>query len=238
MSLRALAETEVLRLLRGWKSPVYMVISMALAVALAATVANANYHSYSPMDYHGLIWPFVCMLMIVCITIFASDAFSMDASRGTLQLYFLLPKKRSSILISKLFIPVLFFYIGLSMFTIALASVPQTAGFWKLWAVQVAADSLLFLALLFLTLSISITLKGGMASGLVSSLLMLFFILMLLQASLRVDIPNPFQNQELLLADLADGTLDTPLRAIWIGIALASFAALSHAVLSRKEVAE
>jgi len=238
MSFLALVGTETLRLLRGWKATIYLVLSMILAVALTIILATTDANHETPMQNMNIIWPFVCLQLIFCLTIFASDAFSSEASRGTLQLYIMLPQKRLKILLSKMVLPVIFFYSGLAIFSVAFTFIPYTMGFWKLWAAMVGVVSLLFLALLFTTLFVSIKLKGASATVLVSSVLMLYLFIWPYQTAATFGSVNPFFVGASVMKDLWDGALDTPMPLVSTVIISIWAFALAYFALSRKEVPE
>jgi ABC-type transport system involved in multi-copper enzyme maturation permease subunit len=238
MSARALVENEAVRLLRGWKVCAYLCLTLVLATFLLILIATADAKRETPMQNMSLIGPFVDLQLIFCLAIFASDTFSSETHRGTLQLYLLLPQKRSKILGSKLVLPVVFFYMGLTIFTILFAFIPNSTGFWKLWAAMIGVDSLIFFALLFMTVFISIMLKGGGATALVTSILMLFLFVWPFQTDSTYGGVNPFYVGASVMKDLWDGALDSWWPIITLGLVLALFAALSHVAITRKEASE
>jgi ABC-type transport system involved in multi-copper enzyme maturation permease subunit len=238
MSVPALVGTETLRLLRGWKATIYLALTMVLAVALTIILATTNANHETPMQNMNIIWPFACLQLIFCLTIFASDAFSSEASRGTLQLYIMLPQKRLKILLSKMVLPVIFFFSGLAIFSVAFTFIPYTVGFWKLWAAMVCVDSLLFFALLFTTILISIVLKGMGATALVSSVLMLYLFIWPYQTAATFGSVNPFFVGASVMKDLWDGALDTPMPLVSACLISIWAFALAYYALSRKEVSE
>ena len=238
MSFRALVGTEALRLLRGWKASIYLALSLVLAVAVTVILGTGDPNHETPMLNMGTIWPFACLQLIFCLTIFASDAFSSDAGRGTLQLYIMLPKKRITILLSKLVVPVIFFYAGIAIFSVAFTFIPYSTGFWKLWAAMIGFDSLLFFALLFSTLFISISLKGAGAPILVSSILMLYLFIWPYQTAATFGSVNPFFVGASMMNDMWDGALDNTLPILNFILLTAGAFALSYYTLARKEVPE
>ena len=238
MSLRALAGTEAIRLLRGWKASAYLALSSVLAVVTVVILGTGGPNQETPMQNMAIIWPFVCLQLIFCLTIFASDSFSSDASRGTLQLYILLPQSRLKVLLAKLVVPVIFFYAGLAIFSVAFTFIQYPAGFWKLWAAMMGIDSLLFLALLFSTVLVSIVLKGGGASALVSSVLMLYLFIWPFQTAATYGNVNPFFVGASVMRDIWDGALDAPTPLASTCLMAVMGLVLCYFALSRKEVPE
>jgi ABC-type transport system involved in multi-copper enzyme maturation permease subunit len=239
MSGRALVEKEFLSLLRGWKMVAFLAASGILASAFIYLI-SADQRASSPAQNIETAGLFVSLQIVFCLGLFASDIVSGGARDGTLQLHLLLPRRRSGILLAKLFPPILFYFIGAAFFSLVVASIQNSPAFLELWWARLAVDTLLFFALLFLVALISVSSRGtsGPVLALVLLMLLLFFSPYLPMKLPFLNPVNPFSYEYDVMSDLGNGTLENPSPAGILAAMLFLFAALAFILMERKEVAD
>lgn len=239
MSGRVVVEKELLSLLRGWRIPAFLAATGILASAFIYLI-SADQKGASPAANIETAGLFVSLQIIFCLGLFVSDIISGSAKDGTLQLYLLLPKRRTGILAAKLVPPVLFYLVGIAIFSLIVISIPSSAAFIELWWARVAVDTLLFFTLLFLVALISVSSNGTSAPvrALVLLMLLLFF-----SPYLPIKLPflnpiNPFSYEYDLMSDLSNGTFENLLPAGILATMPVVFTVLAFFVMERKEVTD
>lgn len=239
MSGRALVEKEFLSLLRGWRMVAFLAATTILASGFIFLITTEQKAALPKVNIEVAGF-FVSLQIVLCLGLFASDMISSSAKDGTLQLYLLLPRKRRTVLLAKFVPPIVCYFIGIVMFSVIVVSIPSGTAFLKLWWANVAVDTLLFFALLFLVSFISVSSNGtsGPITVLVTLMLLLFFSPFIPINVAFLDPVNPFAYGFNLIKDLSNGTLDNSMPAGVLVAIMLVFAALSFFVMARKEVTE
>jgi len=212
VSFGALLEREMVVLLRGWRVAAYLVLVGILAFAYAFSL-TAQVGSGSPMDnsIHGGVY--ILLLTLFCVGIFGTDIFFAKAESGTNTLNLLFPKKRTTVLLSKLLPTVFLYLLGLLVFSLFFLALPNPPAFYKLWGARLLMDTLLFFALLFLAVVVSIKAKSMTGSTLTISTLFVFLLFSPYILFHFVQVPyityvNPIALEYEAILDLNDGGVE------------------------------
>jgi ABC-type transport system involved in multi-copper enzyme maturation permease subunit len=235
----ALVEKEFVSLLRGWRMVAFLAATAILAAGFIIFLTTTQKAALPKVNIEAAGF-FISLQTVLCLGLFASDMIASSARDGTLQLYLLLPRKRRSVLLAKFVPSIICYFLGIAMFSLIVASIPNGTAFMEIWWATVAVDTLLFFALLFLVSLISVSSKGtsGPITALITLMLLLFFSPFIPINLAFLDPINPFAYGYDLIKDMSNGTLDNSMPAGVLVVIMLVFAALSFFVMARKEVTD
>jgi hypothetical protein len=232
-------EREAASILRGNKIVAYFTLVGILAFTFIYVLSD-EFKFAPPSENIITAGLFFLLMMIFCIVLFIADAFSGDIRQGNAHLFLLAPRKPVSVLISKITIPILLFYLSVIFFSVFLFVVPNSGAFMKLWLARILVDTLLFFTLLFFAVVISITLKPTFAPMLTVTVLLLFLFL---SPYTHITIPvlnyiNPIAAESEIMHDFSDGKIENLSPVYILVVILAIFMAASYLRITRMEVKE
>jgi ABC-type transport system involved in multi-copper enzyme maturation permease subunit len=232
--LAASIRKEFLVGVRSWRVLAYSLF-LAAVILLGAYLPPDSF----PYELSLSQGPLVILVVLGCAFIFAIDSVSREHERGTAPLVFGTQASRGVLLGAKALVPLAAWLVTLA----ALAAAYLTQGMgpqfaWQ-WLATLGCATLLFLAVLALMLLVSAAVRGRGAAfaGLVVVMFIFFssgYIPLGLAGGVRW--LSPGYHDYLMVTDIGDGALDSPLPLVALVAESMVFMLLAYWAFRRSEV--
>jgi ABC-type transport system involved in multi-copper enzyme maturation permease subunit len=232
--LSASFRKELLVSVRSWRVLAYSLF-LAAVVLLGASLPSDSF----PYELSLSQGPLVMLLVLGCAFIFASDSVSREHERGTAPLVFGTQASRGALLGAKALVPAFAWLLTVAALAASYLTQGLGAQFALQWLANLACATLLFLAVLSLMLLVSATVKGkGAAFAGLVVVLFIFFSSGYLPVGLAEGVRwlSPGYHEYLMVTDLGDGSLDSPLALLALITEAVVFLLLAFWAFRRSEV--